>query len=238
MQSREVLFGVIGILVAATAIFWYETGSHHGVFYSPLTSGRQAGIKNSGPQSPVRVVGGSIKLRASAGWNNCAAAAPPCVVTATPVATSALYLDGIGLPVGNSSEEPTGWIGAGNFAWTVKVWARGVDKTKKGKGGISICTSDNTGVCASGAAPGQYIAISTMGSSNGSASDTIGLTLEAMDTNAGLGYRYFDTAATSQNFYEYIHSIEIQNVDSVTANGTSTYAYKCPDGACDIYIGQ
>jgi hypothetical protein len=232
MSGREVVVVVSGVLLLAANFVACKIGKHEGRSNKgKFGAFDEVGLGGPGPQSPVRIVGGSIKLRASDGWNACQSSSTPCIVSAKGVNTAYLAIEG-----GDSANaEPTAWVNvSSSYNWTIKVWARDIKyQKKKGTGGIQICTSDLSGACAAAGTRGAYVTITTIGKSQGNGA-SLDLFPETPDSNTG--YRYADSAVQKGNFVESIHSAELDNVDSISAS--TPYTYTCDDGACNIYIGK
>jgi hypothetical protein len=226
MQIQQVLFLTAGgLFVLAGGVSVYDLLVRKPdvvVVYQPPRGG--AGI-----QSPVRIVGGSLRTAASGNWDLCggSTAAATCLVSRNPVDTTALATDA-DLPMGGP-EEPEAWVGAAGLSWTVTV-------TSHSNKGITICPTAKSAfppTCAPSASNNSYVLVQITGSGPY-------LVRDAPDTKMDSPYyRYYDRTATDTNGYEHIQTIVIGKVDGYTNNSPfPKYTYACTDGRCNVDIGR
>jgi hypothetical protein len=187
----------------------------------------------AGPQSPVRIVGGSIRPSAVTSWKpGPSANQPTWLVSANPVDTTTLSTDA-DLPQG-SSEEPVAWLGVG-LPWVVTLVNRNSSNV------VRICpaSSQTSPACVKSAATNTYVWVQIVSSGPYFVADS-------PDTNDNAYFRYYDPNATTpalQDKLERIGSLQFEKVDidTSTANGSGkflVYKYTCTNGRCSVNIGQ
>jgi hypothetical protein len=202
--------------------------------------------KSAGPQSPIRVVGGSIKLKAAGGWKT-KIAKDTClsifdgnkipafkghviqdciysVVDVTASGVTSLSLAGVDLPDG-ATTTASGWLGLGTN-WTVTAFAKGNPDgdVKTNLRGVDICMSNGTlGLT------GTKIAIAVFDNSKTPATS---LAPDPSDSGNTTLFRYHDANYDGKpdNPFESMGQI------NVTVGSLNTYI--CTDGACQIFIGN
>jgi len=199
-------------------------GAILGHFLGPRGPGM---VGRGGPskQSPVRIVGGSMKIRGVADWSTCTGSPTNCILLGG-IDTTTVSLDG---QLSSGTTEETGWIGM-TKNWTIQVWGRDPkNHMNQGAGSIQICPSNSSGVCGAPGAP-TYVTVRTISSSG---SNPFQIIPDSPDTHQG--FRYYDPAwiptDLEANYVEDIFSIQV-------VLGGVTHKYSCSDGACNIYIGQ
>lgn len=179
-------------------------------------------------QSPVRIVGGSMKLRTTValtintpcGITGFAHASRSCAVSVPHTDISVVSLEGVVLANDSTIPAATSWLGL-DATWAMTVFARkqgGVIDTTKG---VDVCVTDGT-TCGTG----TLIAVSTFDAATA-------LITEALSGEETI-VRYNDTNynGKSGNFLEHIGKISFKVNSAATAN-----TYKCPAGNCQISIG-
>src|SRR5579862_3353736 len=149
-----VVFASSLVVLAAAAVVLYQNIVRHGAAASP--------------QSPIRVVGGSIKLKATGGWGppttSCGAfssfntAALPqtiqnCIFSTDAVHFSTLSLIGVNQTPGSLAWTPVNKTGV-DANWTIIAYARGLVNNKPLQRGVDICVIVGT-ACASSPQPGN-----------------------------------------------------------------------------------
>jgi hypothetical protein len=197
------------------------------------------------PQSPIRVVGGSIKLAAS-GWGtlttSCGAFSSTsfmgqnirnCIISNASVDFSTLSLAGAGLFAANGNQTATktpagtSWIGL-DSTWTIVAYARGTSNAK----GIDICVTSVSGT------KGK-IAIAAFDNTNANSMTAAQLFSEEVEQGDATVFGYHDPtykathadANTPSTLLEYMGQL------SVTIGGQPNN-YNCYEGLCQIYIGN
>jgi hypothetical protein len=191
-------------------------------------------IRSPGPQSPVRVVGGSIKLKATDGWTKMPSCAgfgnnfTSCIVSKA-VKTSSLTLVGVNVVPLTTTWMTVGATGLG-VNWTVTAYARGTNNTK----GIVICVSDGKNCGASATKP-TLIAIGAFDPTNMAT-----LANESVETSDPTLWGYHDpnfasssgaSPGTATTLLEYMGKITV-TIDAISTD------YNCIEGLCQIYIGD
>jgi hypothetical protein len=232
MRITQLLYTTAsGLVLLAAGVIVFDLFAKHKFLPTDVLIVYEGPKGSAGPQSPIRVVGGSISPLAKSGWTPCGNDTNghvTCLVSADSVDTTALSTDA-DLPTGHS-EEPVAWLGS-NYPWTVSVFSwNGANAY-----GIKICpsaTNVTPSSCVSSAKTGTSILLQIIGSGPYFVSDS-------PDTNDNTYFLYYDPQATISNYYEHIKNIQIAKIDADTNGSSGTvYTYRCTNGRCNIYIGQ
>jgi hypothetical protein len=191
-------------------------------------------IMMAGPNSPVRIVGGSMKIRTTIStWTPCTGSSytnPTCVLSSSTSAGS-IYLD----LVDPANYAPTS-LPSLDGTWTIKVWARDTNGKPKKANGITVCPTTDGSSCntSSGA---TITGILVRVTDNSAAS----LIQDAIDENSGgsasasqpiTQYRYDDLKHNEHDYLDHIGTIDV-----VQQTNASPYTYTCHNGLCEIFIG-
>ena len=230
-----VVFASSLVVLAAAAVVLYQNIVHHGAAASP--------------QSPIRVVGGSIKLKATGGWGpptaSCGAfssfntpALPQtiqnCVFSTDAVDFSTLSLMGVNLTPGSLAWSPVNKTPGAN--WTIIAYARGLVNNKPLQRGVDICVIVGT-ACASSPNPGNKsypIGIASFDNSPSVANGPARIVGQPVETGGDATlYGYRDPSYTGQpaDLIEYMGRV------TYTEGGMSINC-NCIEGICHIYVGN
>jgi hypothetical protein len=254
VQRRVAFAASLVVLAGGASVVYQFTASHF--FAKPLDLGKllgfvigSSGSRGSGPQSPVRIVGGSIKLKENGnGWTSalkkaqCAAefssfghTIQSCIASNSldAVDFSGLMLTGVSLwqgPPPSTTPASTSWLGL-DQTWTITAFARGSNNMR----GVDICVSDGTNCGAAATAPHQ-IAIAAFDNTN------MGISLEAehvenQSDETTFRYRDPNSDPSGADTTKPKTLLEHMGQIVVTVGGTPN-SYDCTDGACQIYIGN
>jgi len=236
MKGRAAFSATLLFSVSAVFVVYQFTATHlwGQPKQSPAKAGALPNILVPGPQSPVRIVGGSIKLienKSSAGWNampspcmaftNAAAFSGQtirnCIVSADTIDYSSIGLTGV-----NATPDPS-WT-MQDATWTITAFTRGAHEPR----GVDICVSDGMNC-----GKGSLIAIAAFDDTPFNIFtrwNPSQLSPEPIDTNL---YRYHDPDYNGKisNLLEYMGQITV-----TLSSGSSSYT--CINGICQIYIGN
>lgn len=227
LQEWLLFLASLVVLVAAGVVIYQLT--KHGGDYS-VTVQDLLGIpgRPTPTQSPVRIVGGSMKLRTTGSWtikNPCPTGFQHTVQTCVlsgPIDFSAASLDGVRLAADSTTPAATSWLGL-DKTWAMTVFARAQDGSIATAKGVDVCVSDGT-KCGTG----SYIAVATFDASTGLVKEV------PNDVGSEIIFRYKDIGYDGKpgNFLEHIGKISFKVNSGATAN-----TYTCPIGICQISIG-
>lgn len=218
------------VLVGASLVVYQHTKKHedYGIAFQDLLGipGRPMPT-----QSPVRVVGGSMKFRTTGSWTfqgQCPVTGfqhntiQSCLLSPSINDLSALSLDGVSLAANPVTPVATSWLGL-DTTWSMTIFARAANGSVATAKGVDVCVTNGT-TCG----VGNRIAIGNF-DANTSLAPEMAPTGETETI-----YRYSDASynGAPSNFLEHIGRISFK-VNSATAANT----YKCPNGICQISIG-
>jgi hypothetical protein len=265
-KGRTALSASLVVLLGAVLVIYQFAAKHIWGASLDLTKflgidiGQAEGVRGAGPQSPIRVVGGSIKLKVlgTTGWTStmnqmqCAAAfrvpfntAPmsqtitSCIVSPAGVDFSSLTLAGVNMTTTSQTWTTVGMTGLG-ADWTLTAYARGTGVSPPSKG-VDICVFVS-GACVppgGSAANPSPIAIASFDNTSGTTSLATlkGEGVESSSDTTLFGYHdpnYNPAAAspgTAATLLQYMGQL------TVTTGGIPTN-YNCFEGFCQMFIGN
>jgi hypothetical protein len=243
MKGRAALSASVVVLLGAVFVVYQFAAKH--IFGASLDLTKffgiviepREGVRSAGPQSPIRVVGGSIKLKATGGWgqpmNQCGAFSgfsgqtiTNCIFSTASVDFSAFTLIGVNQTPGSLTWTPVPETGLG-ANWTIIAYARGLVNNSLYQRGVDICVSDG-----SSCGTGNLIAIAAF-DNQPTGNMPASIVGEPVETGDSTLYGYHDPSYNGQptNLLEYMGLV------TVTIGGTPTN-YNCIEGICQIYIGN
>ena len=218
MRKLDVLYSVASVLaIAASGLVTYDTLAVKSL--SQIVSSNLTMMGSPGQQSPVRVVGGSIKPFAAVGWTP---ADSMTIISAKPVDATTLAIDADPEP-SHPGEEPEAWLGVSS-AWQITLHLH------DGANTIKICpVASTTSTACIAATSSVYLMVQITGMNASFLNDT------SDATGSDSYFSYHDAAhlPDGTSFYEHIKKIDISGVD-----GGGTYNYRCTHGRCNIFIGK